>query len=147
MVVPGSTLVALSIFYTTHSPVRCCHCSPPGRTASMSAANTMTTAAVVVVDSHCRPPPSTAADVVVDHRRQPPSPPPSLLSTAAVDCRCRRHCRLATAALHQAATTLVIKPPLTSGNGRRESTAVSADTRAGEQQRQQQHCRCLWGGN
>ena len=145
MVVPGSTLAALSIFYTTHSPILCCHCSSPGMTASLSATNT-STAATVIVDRRRRLPPSTAVDVVLDCHCQPPLPPPLLLSTAAIDRRCHRRCPLATAALCQATTTLVIEPLLTHGNGRHESTAVSAAARAGKQQGQRQHCHCLWGG-
>ncbi len=80
---------------------------------------------------------STAA---VDRRCYRRQPPPPLLLTNAVDQRCHRRCRLAIATLCQAATALVIKPPLTHGNGRRESTTVSAAAPAGEQRGQRHHC-------
>jgi hypothetical protein len=69
MVVPGSTLATLSIFYMTHSPIRCCHFSPP-------------------VQQHhclppiCQPPPLSSLTAAVVCLRQPPW---TSSSTAAVN--------------------------------------------------------------
>ena len=100
MVMTGPILAALSLFYGTHNPIRCCHCSPHGTTVSLSAANLLPCRHHQLpqpLPSFCRhcvqPPPSVAAsdqcshcsrccqplslpaaDVIVDRRCRPPPP-------------------------------------------------------------------------